>query len=329
MSRFSRTLSLLMIGLTLILWHCQKQSPSTSPRFESLITEVKQEFAPDRRVAIYEVEEVVRDGYSVLRGETNLPAAHQRLLDKIAATEGHFLDSIAVLPDPALGARQWALVNNSVANIRSRASHSAELATQALLGTPLNVFKRDGSFSLVQTPDGYIGWVDNGAIVRVDAAELKRYKQAPRVVFLPVYGFAREQAASGSAVVSDLVSGGLLEKTGRSGTYFQVRYPDGRQGFVSMGEAVDYEAWLAGIQSGEKNLIKEARAFMGVPYLWGGTSTKGVDCSGFTKAVYLMNGVILPRDASQQVHVGTVVDSSGTFENLRPGDLLFFGRAAT
>jgi len=78
-----------------------------------------------------------------------------------------------------------------------------------------------------------------------------------------------------------------------------------------------------------ENVIRTARRFFGVPYLWGGTSAKGFDCSGFTKTVYFLNGVLLPRDASQQVMVGSIIDTGVDMENLNTGDLLFFGSKAT
>ena len=61
---------------------------------------------------------------------------------------------------------------------------------------------------------------------------------------------------------------------------------------------------LKGAKDSPETIVATAYRFFGVPYLWGGTSVKGMDCSGFTKTVYFLNGVLLPRDASQQVARG-------------------------
>ena len=76
----------------------------------------------------------------------------------------------------------------------------------------------------------------------------------------------------------------------------------------------------------EKELIETAKTFLGFPYLWGGTSAKAVDCSGFTSMVYYMNGIVLQRDASQQTKYGKEITTDYNWGKLQAGDLLFFGR---
>jgi cell wall-associated NlpC family hydrolase len=65
--------------------------------------------------------------------------------------------------------------------------------------------------------------------------------------------------------------------------------------------------------------------YLGLPYFWGGNSPKGFDCSGFTKTIYRMNGIELPRDANMQALAGQPVELDSTYSHLQPGDLLFFG----
>ena len=108
----------------------------------------------------------------------------------------------------------------------------------------------------------------------------------------------------------------------------EAAFPDGRTAFIPADETVDYQVWMKTRELTTTNLVATAKNLLGLPYLWGGTSFKGVDCSGFTRTVYFMNGLLLPRDASQQATVGMLVDTRNGWDNLQPGDLLFFGSAA-
>jgi cell wall-associated NlpC family hydrolase len=125
------------------------------------------------------------------------------------------------------------------------------------------------------------------------------------------------------------VAGCILLFSDEQEDFFKVKFPDGRIGYVKKTEAESLVEWIDSRNPTEGNLVKTARQFMGIPYLWGGTSPKAVDCSGYTKTVYFMNGIILPRDASQQDDIGMLVDDQKYFSRLLPGDLLFFGSAPT
>jgi hypothetical protein len=121
------------------------------------------------------------------------------------------------------------------------------------------------------------------------------------------------------------VYGDILAATNHEGRYSEVMLPDGRKGFVHHQQCMPYDDWRNSRQPNSDNIIRAARKLMGIPYLWGGTSFKGVDCSGFTKTVYFINGLVLPRDASQQALLGDIVDTAGNWKHVQPGDLLFFG----
>ena len=89
----------------------------------------------------------------------------------------------------------------------------------------------------------------------------------------------------------------------------------GRIAYLEANEAKDYKSWLSSLKINSDNIISTAKSLMGLPYLWGGTSVKGVDCSGYTKTVFFLNGILLPRDASQQAHVGELIDTKDGFDN--------------
>jgi cell wall-associated NlpC family hydrolase len=321
-NRFCYILLVLMLYLG-----CETETVSENTA-QKYIDALQKELAPDKRVAEFQIEAYKNTDNYILKGETNQPKGLQRLLDSLASNSISFIDSITVLPTAELGNKTNAIINISVANLRSKPKHNAELATQATLGTPVKVLKKQGDWYYIQTPDRYLAWVDAGGIVLFTEQEIKNWESADKIIFTETYGHAY-LATDKEQIVSDLVAGNLLEVLKYSNKFYTIRFPDGRQAHVAREESEKYDAWLAGLNSNPDVLVSTSKRFMGVPYLWGGTSTKGMDCSGFTKTIYFLNGIIIPRDASQQVHTGKAIDDTGNFEALEAGDLLFFGKKAT
>ncbi|MDN3689943.1 C40 family peptidase [Cyclobacterium jeungdonense] len=309
---------LLSIFLVFILLSCQ--APMQEERVQSIIDSTRADFAPDKRIALFDIHW----DKGILTGETNLPDAHQALIQKLTDDNITVKDSVILLPEPGLGEKTLALVTNSVANIRSEPKHSAELATQALMGTPLNVLKESGSWYLVQTPDDYISWVDEAAIVRIDQQTMDEWMGKEKVVVTEMISNIYTDENQGE-IVSDITAGNVLEIENRSPQGYKVALPDGRKGFIAAEVAVPYDEWINSRSTDDTSLVQTAKLMMGSPYLWGGTSPKGMDCSGFTKTIYFLNGMVIPRDASQQILEGELIDSEKNWENLEVGDLLFFG----
>ncbi|HKK45957.1 MAG TPA: NlpC/P60 family protein [Balneolaceae bacterium] len=304
-------------------------SSSRTRQAEQIIRNTKDHWAPDSRTALFSIEAHPQNGKILLSGETNLPSAKQALLDSLSGIDAGVIDSIHVLPDKALGDSIYGLVNNSVSNFRSKPSHAAQLATQAILGMPLRVLKQKGEWYLVQTPDDYIAWTNIGGFRLMNKGEYDKWVAAPKIIYLETIGNAYREPSKNSLKTSDLVAGNVLALDNTLDNYYKVRYPDGRTGYVPRSEAMPFDQWKKSVELSRSNLVKTAKTMVGSPYLWGGTSTKGLDCSGFTKTIFFMNGWIIPRDASQQVSAGKPIDTSDGFDNLKPGDLLFFGHPAT
>lgn len=291
---------------------------------------IKEEFAPDKRVTLFDVQfDKSKKGVIVLNGETTSKEAHTILLDSLKKNKIQFEDKIRILPDSAVGDLKYAIARNSVINIRSQPKHSAELGTQGLLGMPLKVLDKKGDFYRVQTPDQYISWVDKGGITRMNQTDFDAWNTSKKVIFTKNFGYVYADKSNKTSIISDITLGGILQFVNEDKSFYEVKYPDNRMGFIKKEEAVLYDAWLQNLNQSPENIETIAKKMDGFPYLWGGTSSKGMDCSGFTKMVYLMNGMIIPRDASQQVNAGKVVDIDLKFEGLEKGDLLFFGKKAT
>ena len=224
---------------------------------------------------------------------------------------------------------EYGIVRLSTANIRSEANHASELISQALCGTPLKINEIKGEWCLVELPDGYQGYIHHSSISAKTADEMERWRDAERVIVMSptVIEVLNDTVAvhpsmKGSYAVSDLTGGCIVEKVYDSGNFSLVKFPDGREGFVENIHICDIKDW-ANQGTDIWICISTAEAMNGIPYLWGGMSPKGVDCSGLVRAAYFSTGIILRRDASQQALTGIDIPASRP-DLWQKGDLLFF-----
>lgn len=194
------------------------------------------------------------------------------------------------------------------------------------MGTPLRVHDKisDGWY-FVEMPDGYWGYVIDNSLTVTDDEYMKKWRDAPRVIVISNREVKAYSGEKDNVTVSDLVQGDIMEgsiKSGKKRT--EVTLPDGRTAWVDTKDVMSLDKWSR--QNPDASLVvSTAAAVMGAPYLWGGLSSKGMDCSGLTKMCYYRNGLILMRDASQQALTGTEVNEN----DLKKGDLLFFGNMVT
>lgn len=281
---------------------------------------------PDDREGIFNVKFQLSGSNIKVIGETNLEDAKTELYSELTNDGFQIVDSLVVLPNTSKDSLNWGIVTISVCNLRANPGHDAEMVSQAILGTPLKVLKKLSYWYLVQTPDKYISWVDSDAVVCLSDSQIDNWRKQNRMVYLPSVGLATDPETK--LIKTDLVAGSILCYKKNVGNSTILSMPDGRLIELASADVVDFEKWRSRELSANE-ISSTALSFMGRPYLWGGTSTKGVDCSGFVKTVYFLNGYILARDASLQFKHGEAIEAEMEWSSLQEGDLVFFGRKAT
>lgn len=247
--------------------------------------------------------------------------------------------------------KRWAVVGLSSIYMRVAPDYESALETQELMGTVVEVTGEKGYWREIVSPQPYKAWCTEKGIVEMSPEALKAYQQAPKCIFTRLYGHVYRQPSCKSQSICDLVGGDIMRLAGdqkvvvtksdkkvrftRTKGWTKVILPDGTEGWVKS-ECIKPHTGFRSIAKGEGNAESISKALMediietafrlkGVPYLWGGMTPKGVDCSGLVRWSFLMNGILLPRNASQMVHCGDHV----SLDSLVRGDLVFFGTPAS
>jgi hypothetical protein len=212
------------------------------------------------------------------------------------------------------------VVSRPVINMYSSASNDADVVSQAIYGSGVLSLEKKSGWIHIRTGDDYTGWVAAADITPLHGGYTPDGK-AVRVVELSA-NLYREPSVTKHAPVLNLPWETRLELipsyVDKGGRWLQVKLVNGHTAFIEQGNVSADFAPLAIDQT-----IQLARRFLGVTYTWGGVSSYGFDCSGFTQMLVRQRGIILPRDAGVQASWSGVAPVER--KDLQPGDLLFFG----
>jgi cell wall-associated NlpC family hydrolase len=320
--RYCNSIVSVCILVLLIIASCKNELQNS---VQSEIDKTGEKYVPDGRLGIYNIKSKTGDEHiTILKGETTSQTAKNELISTLNNSGISLIDSIIILPDTINNHLDWGLVTLSVINLRKNPDQRAELVSQAILGTPVRVLKEDDSWLLIQTPDNYISWTEKSSVELISRSDFTSWKKAEKVIYTEPAGWIYTEPGI-RTTIGDIVEGSILENTGESNGYLFVKLPDGRKGVVKKDETQSFETFCQSSAFNAETILSTASALTGIPYLWGGRSSKGTDCSGFVQSVYFMNGLILQRDASLQALHGAEVDISRGYDLLKKGDLLFFG----
>lgn len=240
---------------------------------------------------------------------------------------------------------RYAVVDLSSIYMRAEPDYESALETQELMGTVVEVVSEKGYWREIVSPQPYRAWCTEKGIVEMSEAEIEAYKAASKCIFTGLYGHMYDAPNEDAPTLCDLVGGDVLRLIGGKGRWTQVMLPSGITGWVKSEWIKPWKGFRS-IAMGEgdagsisdaqmEEIIATAFRLKGVPYLWGGMTPKGVDCSGLVRWSYLMNGILIPRNASQIINCGDEVPlrlpkdgQAAGIEHLRRGDLVFFGTPA-
>jgi gamma-D-glutamyl-L-lysine dipeptidyl-peptidase len=293
--------------------------------FDDYIEEVRSARRLDARSSLLDVRIEKRGSRLVIVGITTVPDAITDIIARLTELKSrrYIKDEVVRLPDESVGADRHAVIRAALAPVYGDPALPAPQITQAVLGVRVDPLTRANAWTRIRLEDGYIGWVHTGYLQFGSSDWAHAWERNTHGE--PVVSLGAELLDDEARVFARLPWGSRIVRLGPN----LYELPDGRRGSIGSGEVVDVDRLADWFPARGDSVVRTARRWMGAPYLWGGVTTGGVDCSGLVQAVFWLHGIALPRDSDQQSRSGERIDAAEDFSNLLPGDLVFFSESGT
>jgi len=209
------------------------------------------------------------------------------------------------------------IINDSVVDVYRSAKTNSERVTQTLLCQEVNIEREILGWTKVEVVDGYIGWVKSDKIYKTINNPL------PTKVVIKSKMKSIFSAMNGTSIIKEITLGTELPVIEKINNWYKVDLTMNRIGWLEDTDTLETASGTHILKTTGIDFVDTAKKFLGVPYLWGGVSAWGIDCSGLTYICCRVNGVDLPRDAQPQYYsISTSINPNPS--DMKPGDLLFF-----
>ena len=286
--------------------------------FDDRIKQISKKYILDKSLEVNEVAIDLSNQDPTFTGMTTNVDLYNKI--KAYSDSLSFGNDVILLPDPSLGDSTRGIIIVSVAPIRDRSSHTAQMVDQAIMGNWVKILVENEDWYLCQTHYNYVGWITKSAIHQCTINFISDWNENAKHRIKTLNSIIYSEPNISSIRISDGVLNNRLYITKDLVDWNQVILPDGRVGFIQK-QNIELVIKDKDLTDQSSIVISNALSMKGVPYLWGGNSSKGNDCSGFTQTVFMASGIQLPRDARQQAQVGKLLVD----DPIKKGDLLFFG----
>ncbi|MBT4419690.1 MAG: C40 family peptidase [Candidatus Marinimicrobia bacterium] len=276
----------------------------------ALIEKANIDFYLDQRIWYQDVQAQIDGSIITLTGEAfySIPVKGIARKLKKAGYKFELIDSVHYLPETFSDDLAYGIISEPYVMGRYKPVDHKQEGTEMLYGEPVRLIREKGKYLQVQSAIGYLGFIPKDALRRVKLEEWNRYHIGKHAVFTE----------------NDTLENGMIIMMGTRLPYLRndmLLLADGSELELSPDH---YNLIDPANNPLRQEILKSAKQYLDLPYVWGGRSAEGVDCSGFVMQSYALNNIYLPRDSDEIANVGRMVGYPGWMEAMLPGDILFF-----